>query len=60
MPFYNQMNADAQYEFEGLLKGLEAQFLYVYKAKTGDTFDYASVINKVNVSSYNLILNYHF
>ncbi len=60
MPSYNQINADAHYEFEGLLKGLEAQFLYVYKAKTGATFDDASVINKVNMSSYNLILNYHF
>lgn len=60
MPSYNQLNADAQYEFEGLLKGLEAQFLYVHKAKTGTTFDFTSVINKVNMSSYNLILNYHF
>lgn len=60
MPSYNQINADAQYEFEGLLKGLEAQFLYVYKEKTGAIFDYASVINKVSLSSYNLILNYHF
>lgn len=60
MPSYNQINADVQYEFEGFLKGLDAQFLYVYKAKTGATFDYASVFNKVNMSSYNLILNYHF
>jgi hypothetical protein len=44
MPSYNQINADAKYEFEGLLKGLDAQFLYVYKMKTGVTFDYASVI----------------
>ena len=60
MPSYNQINADAKYEFEGLLKGLEAQFLFVYKAKTGAAYNYTSVFNKVNMSSYNLILNYHF
>ena len=60
MPSYNQLNVDAHYQFEGDLKGLAVQFLYVYKSKTGATFNNISVINKVNVSLFNLILNYNF
>lgn len=61
LPSYAQLNIDLRYEFNGLLKGLESQFLYVYKARTGDTYDNERyVINKVNMSVWNLVFNYHF
>ena len=40
---------------------MELQFLYVYKAPLGKTYgDDKYVFNKVNMSLYNVILNYHF
>ena len=60
MPSYNQINADVRYEFEGLLKGLESQLLFVYKGNREAAATKASIINKVNMASINLIFNYHF
>ncbi|OQP59047.1 OprD family outer membrane porin [Niastella populi] len=61
MPSYTQLNIDIHHEFEGWLKGLEAHFLYVYKGRSGDSFGNDKyVINKVDVSSWNFIFNYHF
>ena len=61
MPSYTQLNVDLRYEFEGVLKGLESQLLYVYKAKAGDeVLNEKYIINKVNMNMVNLVLNYHF
>lgn len=61
MPSYFQANIDIRYTFSKFFKGLETQFLYVYKGNLGNTYDNdKNVINKVNMSLYNLVLNYHF
>jgi outer membrane porin, OprD family len=61
MPSYYQINADVRYAFEGMLKGLDAQILFVAKLNAGDLHnDVKSEFNKVNMELYNLVLNYHF
>ncbi|MBL0882840.1 MAG: hypothetical protein IBJ16_05745, partial [Chitinophagaceae bacterium] len=61
MPSYTQFNIDIQYQFMGILKGMNAQFLYVYKGQEGNSYgNNKYVIHKVNTSLFNLILNYHF
>lgn len=60
-PAFNQLNLDARYTFDGAFRGLRAQFLYVRKGRIGETYgNDKSVINKVDMSSYNLILNYTY
>ncbi len=61
LPSYLQINADFKYEFQGLLQGLDIDVLYVYKANMGAIHnDLKYVINKVNMSNINIVLNYHF
>lgn len=61
LPSYTQLNVDLSYEFTDFLEGLEIQALYVHKANQGDTYENKKyIINKVNMSNYNLILNFHF
>jgi hypothetical protein len=61
LPSYTQLNIDLSYEFVDFLEGLELQALYVYKANQGETYQNEKyIINKVNMSNYNLILNFHF
>ena len=61
MPSYTQFNFDVRYEFEGFLKGLDWQLLYVYKGKAGNVHgNNKYVINKVNMSLWNVVFNYHF
>ena len=61
MPSYNQLNIDIRYEFSGFLNGLGGQLLYVYKKKSGNTpISEKYIINKVNMSLWNLVLNYNF
>lgn len=61
IPSYIQTNAELKYEFQGVLDGLDLDVLYVYKARTGETYnDPRYVINKVNMSNLNIVLNYHF
>ncbi len=61
LPSYNQLNVDIRYKFKGILKGLETQLLYVYKGKAGNSYnDDKYVINKVNMSLWNLVFNYQF
>jgi hypothetical protein len=61
LPSYNQLNLDINYEFEGFLEGLEIQALYVHKSNQGETYENEKyIINKVNLSNYNLVLNFHF
>jgi hypothetical protein len=55
------MNADIRYAFQGILKGLDAQFLLVGKLNNGHLYGERKFeINKVNMILYNLVLNYHF
>jgi len=55
------LNLDLTYEFTDFLEGLEIQALYVHKANRGNTYENEKyIINKVNMSNYNLIFNFHF
>jgi hypothetical protein len=61
LPSYNQLNLELNYEFEGFLEGLEIQGLYVHKYNQGETYGNEKyMINKVNMSNYNVVLNFHF
>jgi len=61
LPSYTQLNTDIRYEFDGMMKGLEAQFLWVVKGKVGETYHNKRYeFNKVNMSNFNFVLNYHF
>ncbi len=60
-PAFQQVNLDVHYVFGGVGKGLQAQFLYVWKGRLGDIYgDKKYVINKVDLSLYNLVLNYTY
>lgn len=61
MPAYYQVNLDAFYTFGGWFEGFTGQLLYVYKQpmSTGPLSD-RWVVNKVNMSLWNVVLNYHF
>lgn len=61
MPSYSQLNIDATYEFANFLEGLEIQAIYVHKRNQGETYQNEKyIINKVNMSNYNLVMNFHF
>ena len=61
LPSYHQLNIDTRYQFKGLLKGLETQILFVYKGKSGETYGNDKyVINKVEMSLWNILFNYQF
>ncbi|PKQ67212.1 OprD family outer membrane porin [Raineya orbicola] len=60
-PSYNQINANIVHQFRGILKGLQGQFLYVYKGAVGELYEDPRLeFNKVNMHLYNLIFNYNF
>lgn len=60
-PSYHQLNIDTRYRFGGLLKGLETQVLFVYKGQSGNVYGNDKyVINKVNMSLWNILFNYQF
>ena len=61
LPSYNQLNLEVIYEFVNFLEGLEIQALYVHKSNQGDTYENEKyIINKVNMSNFNVVLNFHF
>jgi len=61
MPSYSQINLGVTYQFEKYLKGLNALLLVVRKDEIGETYQNDRyVFNKVNMSHFNLILNYHY
>lgn len=61
MPSYTQLNIDLQYDLSKYWKGAQLAFLYVYKSQKGNSYyNDKYVINKVNTSLFNLILNYRF
>ena len=61
LPSYTQVNTDIRYIFSGLLKGLDAQLLVVWKKNEGELYNNKRFeFNKVNMMQYNLVLNFHF
>lgn len=57
MPTYTQLNLDLKYT----LKNLDIAFLYSSKWNQGETYnDDRFVINKVDMTNYNFIINYSF
>jgi hypothetical protein len=61
MPSYAQLNIDLRHEFTGFLKGMEVQGLWVYKMNLDhNVLNNKFRLNKVDMSNWNLVLNYHF
>ena len=61
LPSYWQTNIDIRYSMPKYFHGTEFQLLYVYKGKVGETYNNDRyVINKVDMSTLNFIVNYHF
>ena len=61
MTDYSQVNLDLRHDFEGVWKGLEAQVLIAYKKGWNtETASKPVIFNKVNLTQYNFVLNYHF
>ncbi len=60
-PSYIQTNAEIRHQFQGMLKGFDAQLLYVHKFNVGETYGNKNfVFNKTNMSNINFILNFNF
>ncbi len=60
-PSYGQLNLDARYTFGGPLKGLRMQLLLVRKDHLGSQpVSDKYVINKVDMTHVNVVLNYSF
>lgn len=61
LPSYIQFNVNLKYKFDKLLDGLIVDFIYVQKFKNGNTYNNDKyVINKVDLSLFNVIVNYNF
>ncbi len=61
LPSYIQANVDVRYDFNKVLKGLDAQFLVVGKLNAGETYSNKKFeFNKVNIMQYSVVFNYHF
>jgi hypothetical protein len=61
MPSYTHVNFGMNYNFEKYLKGLNGELLITRKDKIGNTYDNNKyVVNKVNMTLINLVLNYTF
>lgn len=61
MPSYYQVNLDAFYSFGGWFEGFTGQLLYVYKRPMSTSLlNDRWVVNKVNMSLWNVVVNYHF
>jgi hypothetical protein len=61
IPSFTQFIANINWQFSGKIKGLNAQFLFVQKNNQGNVYEnYRYVINKVDMSQFNIILNYQY
>lgn len=61
LPSYLQYNLELKHEFSGWLQGADLHLLYAHKINKGETYqDDFFVANKVNMGSWNMVLNYHF
>jgi hypothetical protein len=60
-PSYSQVNFSLKYSFDGFMKGLNTELLYLYKKRNGNIYsDRKYVINKVELQQLNFIFNYIF
>jgi hypothetical protein len=60
-PSYYQVNINLQYSFQGVLDGLNAELLYLYKKARSNTYnDWKYIINKTDMHQLNLVMNYNF
>jgi hypothetical protein len=60
-PAFRQFNFDVRYAFGGTFEGLRAQLLYVWKGRLGEVYgNDRFVINRVDMSLFNLVLNYTY
>lgn len=61
LPSYNHCNISLKYEFSGFLRGLNMQCLFTYKGLLGNSYgDDIYLYNKVTMSHYEFVTNYHF
>lgn len=61
LPSYYQIHLNGKYTFDGFMKGLTAELLYLYKKRKGETYqDWKYTIHKVDMQQLNLIFNYTF
>jgi hypothetical protein len=59
MPSYIQTNLEINWDAKNLVKGLDVQFIYVNKSNQGETHENLKyILNKVNMSTWNFIVNY--
>lgn len=61
VPSYVQGNIDVTYKFDGLLKGLSAEYIFARKYATGNTYSSEPFIKGKNgINIHNFIMNYNF
>lgn len=61
LPSYVQLNIDLKYKFDKFLEGLTLDFIYVQKFKNANTYNNDKyIINKVDLTLFNIIANYRF
>ncbi len=61
IPSYIQGNIDVTYKFDGLFKGLSAEYIFARKYATGDTHNNDNfVVGKNALNVHNFIMNYNF
>lgn len=60
LPSYRHIKLLADHQFNQMLQGLDISMLLVYKGKLQPYLPPAFIINKVDMMSYNVIVNYHF
>ncbi|MFN3587985.1 MAG: OprD family outer membrane porin [Spirosomataceae bacterium] len=61
LPTYTQVNAGLTYQFDHFLEGLNLLVLVVRKDQLGETYaNDRFVFNKVNMTHFNFIINYHY
>jgi len=60
-PSYVHVHFSAKYTFDSFMKGLTTELLYLYKIRTGNTYnDWKYTINKVDMQQWNFIFNFQF
>jgi hypothetical protein len=61
LPSYTQLNLDLKYHFSGAFEGLDLHLLVASKFNQGDIHgDPAFLFNKVDMTVYNAVFNFHF
>ncbi|QCK15328.1 hypothetical protein [Mangrovivirga cuniculi] len=60
LPSFYHGVIDINYEFHGFLNGMEAHLLLTHKLAKADNIEPRYKINRVNMTNFSFILNYHF